>query len=147
MTSRLLRTGLTALLVGLVASTAACSADSSTEDSASGEDDLTSITARSRTLSFVGTVYVAPGSSDSTILSAVRSQSQTAFGALRTSNVAVNSRELKDVDPRSFVKRTVKMIDPAAPTAPKDMLEVKYTYKDNAVVDAKYASRTALPSG
>ncbi len=146
MTSRLLRTGLTALLVGLVASTAACSADSSSgEDSASGEDDLTSITARSRTLSFVGTVYVAPGSSDATILSAVRSQSQTAFGALRTSNVAVNSRELKDVDPRTFVKRTVKVVDPAAPSAPKDMLEVKYTYKDNAVVDAKYASRTALP--
>ncbi|MDB5215686.1 MAG: hypothetical protein JWO86_3613 [Myxococcaceae bacterium] len=145
MTSRFFRTGLTALLVGLVASTAACSADSGGEDTAGTEDDLTSITARSRTLSFVGTVYVAPGSSDATILSAVRSQSQTAFGALRTSNVAVNSRELKDVDPRSFIKRTVKMVDPATPAAPKDMLEVKYTYKDNAVVDAKYASRTALP--
>ena len=146
MTSRFLRTGLTGLLVGLLATTAAaCSADSSGEDSASGEDDLTSITARSRTLSFIGTVYLAPGASDADILAAVRAQSQTAFGPLRTSNVAVNSRELKEVDPHSFVKRTVKVVDPASPSTAKDMLEVKYTYKDNAVVDAKYATRTALP--
>jgi len=148
MTSRFFRTGLTylaPLLVGLVASTAACSADSGGEDSASGEDDLTSITARSRTLSFIGTVYLDPGASDDAIMSAVRSQSQTAFGPLRTSNVAVNSRELKGVDPHTFVKRTVKVVDPASPSSAKDMLEVKYTYNDNAVVDAKYASRTAIP--
>src|SRR5512140_3113545 len=120
MTSRFFRTGLTALLVGLLATTAACSADSGGEDSASGEDDLTSITARSRTLSFIGTVYVDPGASDSDILAAVRAQSQTAFGPLRTSNVAVNSRELKEVDPHSFVKRTVKVVDPASPAATAD---------------------------
>jgi hypothetical protein len=146
MTSRFFRTALTSVLVGLLASTAAaCSADSGGDDSASGEDDLTSITARSRTLSFIGTVYVAPGSSDDTIMSAVRAQSQTAFGPLRTSNVAVNSRELKGVDAHTFVKRTVKVVDPASPSSAKDMLEVKYTYTDNAVVDAKYASRTAIP--
>ena len=143
--SRLLRTGLlSALVVGLFATTAACSADTANDEGAEGsEDDLTSVTARSRTLQFVGTVYVEAGSSDATILQAVRRQSQTAFGPLRTSNIAANSRELKDVDPASFHKRTVKVIDGANPA--RDMLEVKYTYKDNAVVDAKYASRTAVP--
>ena len=145
--SRMLRTSLGALLLGLLATTAACSADapSGGEATPGDEDDLTSITARSRTLEFVGTVYVEPGSNDQAILSQVRSQSQTAFGALRTTNIAVNSRELKEVDTHTFIKRSVKVVDPAAPATPREMLEVKYTYKDNAVVDVKYASRTSVP--
>jgi len=56
---RFLRTGLTALLVGLLATTAACSADSGGAEETDGtEDDLTSVTARSRSFEFVGTVYV-----------------------------------------------------------------------------------------
>ena len=144
---RLLRTGLSALLVGLLATTAACSADTANDESTEGsEDDLTSITARSRTLTFAGTVYVEAGSSDSTILSAVRNQSQTAFGPMRTVDIAVNSRELKEVDPSTFVKRPVKVIDTSvAGDRGKDMLEVKYTYKDNAVVGLQYARRTVVP--
>ena len=145
--SRLLRTGLGTLLLGLLATTAACTSDSAADGAAAGdEDDLTSITARSRTLQFVGTVYVEASSSDDAILSAVRNQSQTAFGPMRTSEIAVNSRELKEVDPRTFVKRAVKMIDPDVAKDPgKDMLEVKYTYKDNAIVGVKYARRTVVP--
>jgi hypothetical protein len=143
---RFVRTGLSALLLGLVATTAACTADSGAgEDTLGSEDDLTSVTARSRTLEFVGTLYLETGADAQAILSAVRAQTQTAFGPLRTSNIAANSRELKDVDPRTFIKRTVKVVDPAAPAAARDMLQIKYTYKDNAVVDAKYASRTAVP--
>ena len=145
--SRLLRSGLSALLVGLLATTAACSADTANDDGVEGtEDDLTSITARSRSLTFAGTVYVEAGSSDQAILSAVRSQSQTGFGPMRTSDIAVNSRELKEVDPATFVKRPVKVIDTSvAGDRGKDMLEVKYTYKDNAVVGLKYARRTVVP--
>jgi hypothetical protein len=145
--SRLLRTGLSALLVGLLATTAACTADSGAGEETDGtEDDLTSVTARSRSLEFVGTVYVEAGANDATILAAVRNQSQTAFGPMRTSDIAVNSRELKEVDPRTFVKRTVKVIDPNVASDPgKDMIEVKYKYKDNAVVGLKYASRTTVP--
>ena len=145
--SRLLRTGFSALLVGLLATTAACSADTANDEGVEGtEDDLTSITARSRSLTFAGTVYVEAGSSDSAILAAVRSQSQTGFGPMRTSDIAVNSRELKEVDPSTFVKRTVKVVDPnVAGDRGKDMLEVRYTYKDNAVVGLKYARRTVVP--
>lgn len=143
---RFLRTGLTALLVGLLATTAACSADSGGGEETEGtEDDLTSITARSRSFEFVGTVYVDAAASDAQILQAVRAQSQTAFGPLRTAEAAVNSRELKEIDTRSFTKRKVSVVDPAAPAAAREMLEVKYKYKDNAVVALQYANRTSLP--
>jgi hypothetical protein len=144
---RSLRVGLSALALGLLASTAACTADSSdAEDPAGDEEDLTSVTARSRTLTFVGTVYVAANADDATIMSTVRTQAQTAFGPLRTSDIAVNSRELKEIDASTFVKRPVKVIDPSVANDPgRDMLEVKYTYKDNAVVDVRYARRTAVP--
>ena len=143
MSARLLRIGLSALLVSLLATTAACTADSGDAGTPGDEDDLTSINARSRTLEFVATVYVDAKASDSDILSAVRSQSQTAFGPMRTTEIAVNSRELKEVDPGTFVKRLVKVVDPnVAADLGKDMLEVKYTYKDNAVVGLRYSRRT-----
>jgi hypothetical protein len=145
--SRFLRTGLSALLVGLLATTAACTADSGAGEETEGtEDDLTSVTARSRSFEFVGTVYVDATASDATILQAVRAQSQTAFGPLRTAEAAVNSRELKEVDARSFAKRPVTVIDTNVANDPgKRMLEVKYTYKDNAVVGLQYTNRSSMP--
>ncbi|MBS2013174.1 MAG: hypothetical protein JST00_09820 [Deltaproteobacteria bacterium] len=137
-----------ALLLSLLAGTAACSADTEAGDVAveGDEEDLTSITARSRTFEFVGTVYVEPNANDQAILQTVRSQSQTAFGPLRTAEAAVNSRELKEIDTTTFAKRPVKVVDTNVPNDPgRDMLEVKYTYKDNAVVALSYASRTSMP--
>lgn len=142
-----LRTGLSALLVGLLATTAACSAESGAQEEAieGGEDDLTSVTARSRTFEFTGTVYVETTASDAAILQTVRTQAQTAFGPLRTAEAAVNSRELKEVDARTFAKRQVTVVDTSAPGgAGKAMLEVKYKYKDNAVVGLQYANRTSM---
>jgi hypothetical protein len=106
------------------------------------DDDLTSVTARSRTLEFEGTVYVAPDADDASIMSAVRLQAQTAFGPLRTQEMAVNSRELKAVDARTFKKRNVEVVDGSKKSP---MLEVKYTYSDNAVVAASYSNRSAVP--
>jgi hypothetical protein len=147
MFARSLRTGLAALVLGLFASTAACTADTDEQagNEAGDENDLTSVTARSRTLEFVGTVYLEPSASQDQILQAVRAQAQTAFGPLRTSDMAVNSRELREIDTSTFVKRTVKVVDTASGGAQRDMLEVKYTYKDNAVVGMQYANRTTAP--
>ena len=142
---RSFRLGLGALLVGLVAVTAGCSA-ASDEESVSGDSDLTSLTARSRTLEFVGTVYVDKNANADAIMSAVRAQAQTAFGPLRTSNIAVNSRELKDIDASTFQKRTVRVIDTSKTNdRGTDMTEVHYTYKDDAVVGLEYSTRTAAP--
>src|SRR5262249_9490119 len=93
-------------LFGVIA-LSACSAGNDVGDT--GEDDLTSATARARKLSFSGYVYVGAGASDADILDAVRTQTQTAFGALRTSQVAVASRELKGVDASTFKKIPVKV--------------------------------------
>jgi hypothetical protein len=136
-----LHASLPALLVGLIINTAGCMA-ADEESTAGTEDDLTSITARSRTLEFVGTVYLEPGASDEAILATVRRQAQTAFGPLRTAEMAVNSRELRDIDTSTFVKRTVKVVDGGST---REMLEVKYTYKDEAVVAQSYANRSSVP--
>src|SRR5512139_1563968 len=110
------------LLAGLAVTSATfatgCSAAADTGEDDTSEEALTSITARSRTLKFTSYVYVDVNASDQTILTTVRRQTQSAFGALRTSDIGVNSRELKDVDPSTFVKTKVSVADPANPSAP-----------------------------
>lgn len=114
-------------------------------DEMSEEDDLTSVTARSRALAFDGYVYVSANASDSEILNAVRAQTQTAFGALRTAEIGVNNRELKAVDVKTFKKTKVNVIDTANPAAPATaMLKVGYRYTDNAVVPKSMAKRSAI---
>jgi hypothetical protein len=109
------------------------------------EDDLTSISARSRKLSFDGVLYFEPGVSDRSILESVRAQTQTAFGPLREQRTAVKSRELRDVDASSFRKRTVRVVDTErVDAAPKSLLEVRYTYTDHSVVPLSYATRSTI---
>ncbi len=111
------------------------------------EDDLTSLTARSRELKFEGVVYVSSIASNAEITSAIDKQTRTAFGPLRTSNVGVNERELKGVDPTTWKKRTVKVIDTSKVGDPgKQMLEVRYTYVDDAVVPGSMATQSSFSS-
>ncbi|HQY62540.1 MAG: hypothetical protein IPF92_21830 [Myxococcales bacterium] len=126
----------------------ACSAETGVDDPslADSEDDLTSLTALSREVRFSGVVYVERGASNDTILRAVHTQTKSAFGPLREASIAVNNRELKGVDPATFVKREVEIVDTvASPTgAGSPMTEVRYTYVDNGVVDKLYARRTSV---
>ena len=87
---------------------ASCSSEASHQG---GESDLTSVTALSRTMKFEGVVYVDANASEETILSTVRKQTQSAFGALRMAKVGVNSRELREVDITTFKKSNVTVID------------------------------------
>ena len=131
-------------LLTLSAATMACTAtdESGTEGD---EEDLTSLTARSRKLEFAGYVYVDENTSDSAIVAEVKKQTQSAFGALREANVGVNSRELKDVDPATFLKTPVTVVDRANPSAPpKRMTKVAYTFTDDAVVPIPMAQRSAI---
>jgi hypothetical protein len=141
MFSRAFRSSMGLLLAGVLAGVSGCAEE---DHDVTYDDDLTSVTARARTLEFVGTVYVDPRASESEIVQAAMAQSQTAFGPLRTSNMAVNTRELRSVDPSTFVRRNVKVVDPAGGT-PRDMVEVKYTYRDNAVVSLDYKNRSSAP--
>jgi hypothetical protein len=128
------------LLLPLLA--AACSSS----DEVTNEDDLTSVTARSRSLRFGGVVYVDETAPPEVVMQTVRTQAQTAFGALRTSEMMVNSRELKEIDAKTFKTRKVTMIDTDAPNdAGRKMLEVRYTYNDLAVVPVSMAKRSSVP--
>lgn len=132
----------TALL--LLAATAACSA-APDESAAKSDDDLTSLTARARKLDFAGYVYVDEGSSDTVITLTVRQQTQSAFGALQAANVGVNTRELSNVDPSTFQKIPVDVVDVNDPkTAPRKMWKVAYSYTDDAIVPTTLADRSAI---
>ncbi len=130
------------MALGLACSAAVlgCSVDSET---GADEDDLTSLSARSRSMQFDGYVYVSADAADYEILDAVRTQTQSAFGALRNAQIGVNNRELKAVDAKTFVKTKVTMIDPST-GAGTPMLRVRYRYTDNAVVPVSMATRSAI---
>ena len=131
-------------LVGLplICALAACTAADEGPTTAEGEEDLTSLSARQRVLQFEGIVYVEPNQSDTKILEVVHKQTQSAFGALLAQEIGVNSREVQNVDPRSFKKRNVTVVDPAGATS--EMVEVRYSYKDNAVVPVAMSRKTSL---
>ncbi|MBS2018564.1 MAG: hypothetical protein JST00_37205 [Deltaproteobacteria bacterium] len=135
-------------LMFLATSAVACASESEEPAVAGDEDDITSLTARARKLTFAGYVYVEEGTSDAMIVSEVKRQTQSAFGALREANIGVNSRELKDVDPSTFLKTPVSVVDTANPgAAPKKMTKVTYTFTDDAVVPVPMARRTAITLG
>jgi hypothetical protein len=142
----LTRLPLMMLLAAATATAVGCAAptDGTDEGAQGAEEDLTSLTARARKLSFAGYVYVDAGTSDSEIIRQVKQQTQSAFGALRTAKVGVNSRELKDVDPSTFLKTPVSVVDPANPAAPRKMTKVAYTFTDNALVPIPMATRSAM---
>jgi hypothetical protein len=146
--TRLSRTALslTALFAAL---TPACAAhhDAPGSDAESSGENLTSLTARERTLTFEGYVYVSSTASSSEILDAVRHETKSAFGALREADVGVNTRELGVSDASSFVKEPVEVIDPKTGTKVKDALRVRYRYSDRAVVPTTLATRTSVSLG
>jgi hypothetical protein len=146
--THLLRSSSLALLLASLATTIGCGSAgdaSGTTPQTGDEDDLTSVTARERALSFDGYVYLATGTSDSSILSAVKRQNKSAFGALRNAEISANNRELAEIDVKSFVKETVDVVDPSNPNAPKkQLLRVKYRYTDRALVPLAMSKRSAV---
>jgi len=132
------------LLAGMLA--AGCSGDSPADESSADtgdEDDLTSLTALSRSIDFVGTVYLPTTASEDEIIAAVNTQCKTGFGPLRSAKAVPNTRELKNADPTTFKKTEVEVVDTATGTSSK-LLRVSYHYKDAAVVDKAYASRSSV---
>lgn len=131
----------------LMAAAALTGCSDAAPSDATSDEDLTSLSARQRTLAFEGVVYVAPGASDHAILEAVRAQTKSAFGPLLNAKIAVRSRELAEVDPAAFARRVVKARDPndAADTG-EEKLEIRYTFRDEAIVPVEMARRSALPS-
>jgi hypothetical protein len=136
------RSVLRVLAVGVAALLGGCATDT---HEAQSDDDLTSLTARQRVLTFEGVVYVAKGASDHAIEEAARAQARSAFGALLHEKVSVQSREVHNVDTSSFRKREVLVVDTDVPgDRGKTQLEVRYRYVDNALVPVELSRHTGL---
>ncbi len=108
-------------------------------------DDLTSLTARERVLTFEGYVYVSPDATDAEIKEAVLAQTRSAFGALQLQNVMVTTRELAKVDEKKFKREKLTLIE--ADGSEWETLRVRYQYVDQAVVPKTMSHRTALSMG
>ncbi len=109
------------------------------------ESDLTSLTARERTLGFEGYVYLHPDASDDEVLEAVQRETRSAFGALLEANVSVATRELANVDPSTFGRETLDVVGPNG--AGESTLRVRYRYTDRALVPVTMARRSSLGLG
>lgn len=108
-------------------------------------DEITGAHAVARTITLNGYVLVAPSASASTILATVRQQTRTFFGPLRNSLVGLDDREVNNVDPATFVREPVTVVDTANPAAAtRPMLRVRYTYTGRAVADNSLSSRRTL---
>jgi hypothetical protein len=143
------RFALTALSLTLATLLPACAVShvDAEDDVATDGEDLTSLTARERTLTFDGYVYVDAYATDREILETVKRQTKSAFGALREANIGANSRELGAVDAQTFVKETVEVVDAANPGKTKSVLRVKYRYTDRAVVPVTMSRRSSVSLG
>ena len=142
------RFAVAALGLALAAMTPACAAEQhDAADEGSQEDDLTSLTARERTLTFDGYVFVSANASDGEILNAVRRETKSAFGALREADIGVNTRELGVSDASGFQREKVEVVDPATGAVLKSALRVRYRYTDRAVVPTTLAKRTSVSLG
>jgi hypothetical protein len=133
------------LPLALVSAATVCAASACTMDTGSGESDLTSLSARARSLTFEGYVYAEPGATDSDILALVDEQTQTMFGPLRNAEISANKRELQGTDPATFQKTDVVVIDTSVANDPgRKMVRVRYRYQDQAVVAAGLSRRSAV---
>ncbi len=121
-----------------------CEAEQATE---AGEDqELVSQTALERDLSFEGMVYVSETASESTILDAVRKQTRTVFGPLRTANVSVAKRELADIKIAATSKEVVSVVNPKAGGAAK-LQRVRYKFTDKGIVPKTMSRKSSLALG
>ncbi|MBK6692586.1 MAG: hypothetical protein IPG50_10325 [Myxococcales bacterium] len=132
-----------ALLVSTLAlSFFGCGGEGSADDA---DEGALSRTGLERTLSFEGVVYAKPDATETEIVRLAQLQTKTAFGALRTSGMMAQTRELRNVQPATFQKRNVLVVDPQHPEAAGEAkVEVRYTYKDEVLVEEKLGERTSF---
>lgn len=103
---------------------------------------LTGLGGAERAIHFQGYVYVAAGSADSVIQSAIARQVRTAIGALRALRVSLNDRGARNaLDPARWTRSTLTVADPAGA---RPVLRVVYRYDDRAVVDRALDRRSTI---
>jgi hypothetical protein len=142
------RFGATALAGLLTLGGAGCAVDPTAggeEETETDPDEIVGANAVGRNMEVQGYVLVRAGASDREITEAVRSQVRVLFGATKAIQIGLSDRDARTIDPTTFRRDTVAVVDPANPSAPaQQMLRVRYTYRDRAVVVKSLASRRAI---
>ena len=111
--------------------------------------ELTGANAVGRNATVQSYVLVRVGASDSEIQRAAVQQLRPLFGAMKAQDIGLANRldsptATSFIDASSFQRDTVDVIDPARPETPvSQMLRVRFTYRDRAVVNLRHQSRRA----
>ncbi len=138
---------LTLLLAAATAASIPACAPVDEETEGADPDAITSASAVARTLTLNGYVYLPVGSSETTIVEAVRRQTRSSFGPLRNLKIGLDDREVRTIDTNTFVRDTVTVVDTDHPgSATRQMLRVRYRYQDRAVVDNSLSRRRSIPT-
>lgn len=128
---------------------AACSGapEGSVESPVADDAELTSTSGVERPVQFASYVYAPVGSSDRVIGDTIARQVKTALGALRAPQIGLRDRAASNArNPQKWTRETVTVVDPKAPSAaPQQLLRVRYTYDDRAVVARKYDRLSSTP--
>jgi hypothetical protein len=128
---------------------AACSGapNEGAESPIADEAELTSTSGAERPVQFASYVYVPVGSSNEVIGAAIARQVKTALGALRAPQIGLRDRAATNARaPQKWTRETVTVVDPKAPSAaPQQLLRVRYTYDDRAIVARKYDRLSSTP--
>lgn len=118
----------------------------------SDPDEIIGANAVGRNATIDSYVLVTPGASDDVIKQAIIQQLRPLFGALKAQDIGLGNRldgrnAMSFIDATTFRRDTVNVIDPAHPeTTVRQMLRVRFTYRDRAVVNNRLASRRAFPT-
>lgn len=120
----------------LVLSLAGFSAGCEGMSSSSSDEDLTSKTARARTITFEGLLYLQPTASEMDVRRAVDAQARTAFGPMHAADLSVATRDVKVLDPAAITRRKVDVVGADGTRTPK--LEVRFTYADQALAGPRH---------
>lgn len=108
-------------------------------------DDLTSLTAVERGISFEGSFYAAAEASDADLLKVAQRQAQTALGPLHEVKISVASRMLSGIETGNIIKTPVTLVK--ADGTRSDLIKVAYRYLDQAVVPHTLGDRSAISLG
>ncbi len=129
--------GFVALAGMVAAASGGCAADGDLSEytDEADPDEIVGANAVGRNLTVASYVLVAPTATDAQILDAVKREVRPLLGSMHAIQVGTNDRDAANVDPTTFQRDTVTVVDPANPSAPTTtMLRVRFSYTDRVTV-------------
>ncbi len=144
------RFGLAALVGSLALGGFSC-APTEEDGDTTDPDAIVGSNSVARTAKVQSFVLVSTNASDREIQNAAVAQIRPLFGALKAFDIGLGRRldtpsSYTAIDTTTFQRDTVTVVDPANPGTTHQMLRVRYTYTDRAVVTNRLQSRRAFPT-